>query len=103
MHREDYIIFRCLPRIRRLCYALPTMSTIDLMTLSAGEMADLVRDKGWPHFHTHQILRWLYQHRVTDFDAMTDLSKAVRMQLPTETRIGALAPAEVLTSEDGTR
>ncbi len=79
------------------------MSTIDLMTLSAGEMADLVRDRGWPHFHTHQILRWLYQHRVTDFDAMTDLSKAVRMQLPTETRIGALAPAEVLTSEDGTR
>jgi 23S rRNA (adenine2503-C2)-methyltransferase len=79
------------------------MSTIDLMTLSAGEMADLVRGKGWPHFHTHQILRWLYQHRVTDFDAMTDLSKAVRMQLPAETRISALPPTEVLTSEDGTR
>jgi 23S rRNA (adenine2503-C2)-methyltransferase len=79
------------------------MSTLDLMTLSAGEMADLVRGKGWPHFHTHQILRWLYQHRATDFDAMTDLSKAVRAQLPAETRISALPPTEVLTSEDGTR
>jgi 23S rRNA (adenine2503-C2)-methyltransferase len=79
------------------------MSTIDLMTLSAGEMADLVRGRGWPHFHTHQILRWLYQHRATDFDAMTDLSKAVRMQLPAETRISALTPTEVLTSEDGTQ
>ena len=79
------------------------MSTIDLMTVSAGEMADLVRDKGWPHFHAHQILRWLYQHHMTDVDAMTDLSKAVRMQLSTAARISALTPTEVLTSEDGTQ
>ena len=79
------------------------MSTIDLMTLSAGETTDLVRDKGWPRFHTHQILRWLYQHRATDVDAMTDLSKAVRMQLAAEARISALTPTEVLTSEDGTQ
>ncbi len=73
------------------------------MALSAAEMADLGQDKGWPRFHAHQILRWLYQHRVTDLDAMTDLSKAVRMQLSTEARIGALSPTEVLTSEDGTQ
>ena len=79
------------------------MPLIDLMTLNAGEMADLVRAKGWARFHTHQILRWLYQHRATDFDAMTDLSKAVRAQLPAETRISALSPTDVLTSEDGTQ
>ncbi|TAL10633.1 MAG: 23S rRNA (adenine(2503)-C(2))-methyltransferase RlmN [Nitrospirae bacterium] len=103
LHRVDYIIFHRLPRIQALCYALPVMSTTDLMTLSAGETADLVRDKGWPRFHTHQILRWLYQHRVTDVEAMTDLSKAVRMQLSAETRISALPPVETLTSEDGTQ
>ncbi|MBI3809430.1 MAG: 23S rRNA (adenine(2503)-C(2))-methyltransferase RlmN [Nitrospirae bacterium] len=79
------------------------MPTIDLTTLSADETADLVRDKGWPRFHTHQILRWLYQRRATDLDAMTDLSKAVRMQLSAEARISALTPTEVLTSEDGTQ
>ncbi len=79
------------------------MPTIDLTTLSADETADLVRDKGWPRFHTHQILRWLYQRRATDLDAMTDLSKAVRMQLSAEARISALTPAEVLTSADGTQ
>ncbi len=78
-------------------------SAIDLTTLSADDTADLVRDKGWPRFHTHQILRWLYQRRATDLDAMTDLSKAVRMQLSTETRISALTPTEILTSADGTQ
>lgn len=79
------------------------MSTLDLMTLSAGETADLVRDKGWPRFHAHQILRWLYQHRATDVDAMSDLSKAVRSQLSAEARISTLTPTEVLTSGDGTQ
>ena len=80
---------------------MPTI--IDLTTLSADETADLVRDKGWPRFHTHQILRWLYQRRATDLAAMTDLSKTVRLQLSSEARISALAPTEVLTSEDGTQ
>lgn len=103
MHRGDYIIFRCLPRIRALWYALPVMPTLDLTTLSAEEITALVRDKGWPRFHTHQILRWLYQRRATDLNALTDLSKAVRMQLSAEARISALIPTEVLTSEDGTQ
>jgi len=73
------------------------------MALSAGETVNLARDKGWPRFHAHQILRWLYQHRVTDIEAMTDLSKTARTQLSVEARIGALTPTEVLTSEDGTQ
>lgn len=86
-----------------LCYALPIMSAVDLMALSADEMAALTRTLGWPRYHTHQILRWIYQHRVTDLGAMTDLSKTARTQLSAQTCIGALAPTEVLTSEDGTR
>ena len=73
------------------------------MALSAGGMADFVRGKGWPHFHTHQILRWLYQRRATDVDTMTDLSKTVRMQLASAIRISTLTPTEILTSEDGTQ
>ena len=73
------------------------------MTLSADEMAGFARDRGWPCFHARQMLRWLYQRRVTDVAAMTDLSKAARTQLAAEARISALIPAEVRTSDDGTQ
>ena len=97
------LVIRDLPEIRTLCYALPVMSAVDLMALSADEMAALTRTLGWPRYHTHQILRWLYQHRITDVGAMSDLSKTARTQLSAQARIGALAPTEVLTSEDGTQ
>jgi 23S rRNA (adenine2503-C2)-methyltransferase len=75
----------------------------DLMTLGADEMAALTRDLGWPRYRAHQLLRWLYQHRVTDLEAMTDLSKADRARLGERAFIGVLIPASVLTAEDGTQ
>ncbi|HLG44166.1 MAG TPA: 23S rRNA (adenine(2503)-C(2))-methyltransferase RlmN [Nitrospirales bacterium] len=75
----------------------------DLMTLGADEMAALTRDLGWPRYRAHQLLRWLYQHRVTELEAMTDLSKADRARLGERAFIGALIPASVLTAEDGTQ
>ena len=79
------------------------MSLIDLIALSADELAALVRDWGWPRYRARQILRWLYQARITDIAAMTDLSHADRTRLAAQSRIGSLSPSEVLTSEDGTR
>src|SRR5438128_6513002 len=79
------------------------MSLIDLTALSADELAALVHERGWPRYRARQILRWLYQARLTDIAAMTDLSHADRTQLAAEACIGSLAPSEVLASEDGTR
>jgi len=79
------------------------MSIADLMTLSAEEMGALVRSLGWPRYHAPQILRWLYRRRATEVAAMTDLPKTARTWLDAHTRIGALAPVDVLTSEDGTQ
>ncbi len=79
------------------------MSLIDLTALSADELAALVHERGWPRYRARQILRWLYQARLTDIAAMTDLSHADRTQLAAQARIGSLAPSEVLTSEDATR
>jgi 23S rRNA (adenine2503-C2)-methyltransferase len=78
-------------------------SLIDLMTLGADEMATLTRDLGWPRYRAHQLLRWLYQHRVTVLEAMTDLSKPDRARLAELAYVGALVPASVLTAEDGTQ
>src|SRR2546428_8149843 len=79
------------------------MSPVDLIALSADELATLVRTWGWPRYRARQILRWLYRARLTDIAAMTDLSHADRTRLAAEACIGALAPSTVLTSEDGTR
>jgi 23S rRNA (adenine2503-C2)-methyltransferase len=79
------------------------MSLIDLIALSADDLAALVRDRGWPRYRARQILRWLYKARITDIAAMTDLPHADRTRLAAEARIGALTPSEVLTSEDGTQ
>jgi 23S rRNA (adenine2503-C2)-methyltransferase len=76
---------------------------MDLTTLSAEEMASLAEEFGWPRYRTHQVLRWLYQHRVTTVEAMTDLSKADRARLAERAHVGTLAPASVRTSEDGTQ
>ena len=79
------------------------MSLLDLTALSADELAALVRDWDWPRYRAQQVLRWLYQARITDIGAMTDLSHADRTRLAAQARIGSLTPSEVLTSEDGTR
>lgn len=96
------VLVQLMPRLTRLMPGSAN-SPMDLTTLSAEDTADFVREKGWPRFHAHQILRWLYQRRVTDIAAMTDLSKDVRARLSAEARVSALAPTEVLTSEDGTQ
>ncbi len=79
------------------------MSPIDLIALSADELAALVRTWGWPRYRARQILGWLYRARLTDIAAMTDLSHADRTRLAAEACIGSLTPSTVLTSEDATR
>src|SRR2546428_13662214 len=79
------------------------MSPVDLIALSADELATLVRTWGWPRYRARQILRWLYRARLTDIAGMTDLSHADRTRLAAEAYIGALSTSTVLTSEDGTR
>ena len=78
-------------------------SLVNLMTLSADEMAALAREFGWPRYRARQVLQWLYQRGVTDVDAMTDLSKTDRARLAEQAHVGTLAPAAVRTSADGTQ
>ena len=84
-------------RIWMLWYALSAMPLIDLIALSADELAALVRDWGWPRYRTRQILRWLYQARITDIAAMTDLSHADRTRLVVPTQEDPLGGLERVT------
>jgi len=75
---------------------------VDLLTLSFAEMGSFLAALEWPHYRTAQVLRWLYQRRVTEVDAMTDLSKRERVQLAQLAAIGSLNATESRAAEDGT-
>lgn len=79
------------------------MSRIDLKNLSPDELAAFFADLGEKPFRARQLLRWMYQRDVADFDAMTDLSKPLRARLAGQATISNLAPLKVQTSVDGTR
>jgi len=75
---------------------------VDLLTLSFAEMGSFLAALEWPRYRTAQVLRWLYQRRVTEVDAMTDLSKRERVQLVQRAAICSLNPTESRAAEDGT-
>lgn len=54
-------------------------------------------------FRAQQVLQWIHQYGVADFDAMTNLSKALREKLKAEATIAAPEIAQDHTAHDGTR
>src|SRR5262245_58825842 len=71
--------------------------------MPAATLVELFETLGQKSFRAKQVMQWLYQRHVTDFDAMTDLSAALRKELA-EIATAELPP--VLKNErsaDGTR
>lgn len=66
------------------------------------QMRDLAESFGWKNFRGHQIFQWLYRERVTDFDAMTNLSKDTREILKAHYSIDPLRLVRKQVSHDGT-
>ena len=54
---------------------------VNLMGLSASSLADLMEMLGEKRFRATQILKWIHQMGVRDFDQMTNLSKVLRGKL----------------------
>jgi 23S rRNA (adenine2503-C2)-methyltransferase len=77
--------------------------SVDLLTLSSSQMGNFLEGLGWSRYRTSQVLRWLYQHGVTDVDRMTDLSKKDRSTLAERACISVLRTTEVRAAQDGTR
>lgn len=65
--------------------------------------------KGWfaqlgePPFRAVQVIKWVHQRRVFDFDRMTDLSKALRVRLAEAAEIRLPLAVFDRTSADGVR
>ena len=83
---------------------LPRSECPHLRDFDRDELATWVADNlGGPRFRAQQLFEWLHRHRVTEFDAMTNLGKAVRERLQTLARIDPLQVDLVQRGSDGTR
>ncbi len=74
-----------------------------LLGLSLTELKQVATGLGLPAFVGKQMAEWIYGRKVSDIDAMTNLSKAARARLAEEGYvIGCCAPADCQRSTDGT-
>ena len=69
----------------------------NLLGLSQGDLEQFLVAKSEKPFRARQIMQWIYQRDVDDFDAMTDLSKSLRVQLEEDAEI---VPPEVQARHD---
>jgi 23S rRNA (adenine2503-C2)-methyltransferase len=76
---------------------------VNLMGMSASSLADLMEILGEKRFRATQILKWIHQMGVRDFDQMTNLSKVLRGKLSEGMEIVVPEVVSCENSSDGTR
>lgn len=75
----------------------------NLLDLDESGLKDFFVQMDEKPFRARQVLKWIHKFGVVDFDAMTDLSKALRNRLK---EVAKVEPPEVhqeVVSKDGTR
>ena len=75
----------------------------NLLGLSPAKMADFFKAIGEKPFRATQVLKWIHQNGVDDFDAMSNLSKSLREKLRSVAEIQAPTVIQQQNSADGTR
>ncbi|KEZ75843.1 23S rRNA (adenine(2503)-C(2))-methyltransferase RlmN [Salinisphaera hydrothermalis] len=76
---------------------------VNLFGLDREAMAAFFKQHGESAFRAKQVMQWIYARGVTDFSAMTDLSKKLRDRLPEIAEIRPPARIREQASRDGTR
>ena len=77
--------------------------TINLLDFDRAGLAAWFESLGEKPFRATQVLKWIHQHGVDDFDAMTNLSRALRERLQGLAVIRGPRLAEQQLSADGSR
>ena len=75
----------------------------DIRSQTAEELQARIAAWGQPAYRVSQLLEWLYVHRVTTWEAMTNLPKALRDQLRNLYSLSALELIRKQGSEDTTQ
>jgi len=76
---------------------------INLLDFTSEDLKAFFLEKGEKPFRATQIIKWIHQHGVDDFNNMTNVSKPLREEL---SNIAEIRPPEIAidnVSDDGTR
>ena len=79
-----------------------TVTKVNLLNLAKPELQAFFTEIGEKPFRASQVMKWIYQFGVCDFDEMTNLSKSLREKLKQQAEI---RPPEIVSehrSLDGT-
>ncbi len=74
----------------------------DIRSLDLAGLEALCAELGWKPYRARQLYAWVWQKRVREFDAMTNLAKDKRALLASRFRIGSMTAADTRTDPDGT-
>ena len=74
----------------------------NLLGMSHDMLVGFFAERGEKPFRARQVLQWIHQRYVTDFDGMTDLSKKLREQLQSDCEIVLPEVQSRHESADGT-
>lgn len=77
-------------------------AVINVFDLDRDAFTDFMVDQGEKPFRARQVLKWLYQHNVRDFDAMTNVSRATRQRLSAIATTSLPSVHQSQLSKDGT-
>lgn len=75
----------------------------NLLDLDLQGMEAYFLEMGSKAFHGRNVFKWIHKHGVTEFDAMTDISKRVRQQLQQQASIELPKLVYEQPATDGTR
>jgi len=75
---------------------------VNLLGLTRAQLGDYFHQLGERPFRAVQVLKWVHQQLVTDFAAMTNLSKALRTRLAREAAVRLPEIVSTQRSADGT-
>ena len=80
-----------------------TTFSLNLLDLDRQGLEDYFSGMGEKSFRAGQVMKWIHQKGVSDFQQMSNLSKALRDRLQSTTEITAPEVVYDAISEDGTR
>ncbi len=80
-----------------------TEEKVNLLDFDQAALAAWFEARGEKPFRARQLLKWIHQRGVDDFEAMTDLSKALRERLRADAEVRAPLPVTDQKSQDGSR
>jgi 23S rRNA (adenine2503-C2)-methyltransferase len=75
----------------------------DLAGLELTELEAFVQTLGHKKFHARQLFNWIWKRGVSDFAAMTDLSRELRAALAEQATVSMPEVVQHQVSEDGTQ